>query len=367
MQSIHGGNIWQRAQETGISLRKILDFSANINPLGPPDSLPGIIGGQLENLVHYPDPDCRVLTKAIAGRFDISPLQVVCGNGSSELLYAIPRALKADRVALPAPCYADYARSAQAAKIATDYVLPADTSSLEISCKHLESELRGNEIVFIGQPNNPTGLLFDNADFINLAAACPGTFFVVDEAFADFIENYRSVIHHNLPNVLVLRSMTKFFAIPGLRLGALLGPADIIAQTNKTMPCWSVNHLAQAAGAAFLADEKYAARTRQFVKKCRLELYRELNAFPEFFVYPGTANYLLVRMDCNQPDAPALQKKLLRKGIVIRVCDNFIGLDKRFFRVAVRKPEENERLCAAIAEVFGRKSRTRPRGRCSCQ
>jgi len=408
MQSIHGGNIWQRAQETGISPRKILDFSANINPLGPPDSLRIYINGQIENLVHYPDPACLELSKAIAGRFNINLQQVVCGNGSSELLYAIPRALKADRVALPAPCYVDYARAAQAAGIETDYMLPADVSSpsftrkpcgpacnavhstagrlphgrmaslasegfakmprglpqgasLEISFKRLESELRGNEIVFIGQPNNPTGLLFDKAVFINLAAARRDTFFVVDEAFADFVEDYRSVIHHNLPNVLVLRSMTKFYAIPGLRLGALLGPTDIIAQIGKTLPFWSVNHLAQATGAAFLADEDYAVRTRQFVKERRQELYRQLNAFPELFVYPGTANYLLVRIDHNQPDALTLQKKLLRKGIVIRVCDNFVGLDKRFFRVAVRKQEENERLCDAIAEIFGRKSKTCPR------
>ncbi|MDO9543034.1 MAG: cobyric acid synthase [Kiritimatiellia bacterium] len=353
MQSIHGGNIWQRARETGISPRKILDFSANINPIGPPDCLRSIICGQIENLVHYPDPGCSQLTGAIAGYFGIDPQQIVCGNGSSELLYAIPRALNAARVVLPAPCYVDYARAARAAGIETVHILPEDVSSLEISFKRLESELRGNEIVFIGQPNNPTGLLFDKAAFINLAAARHDTFVVVDEAFADFIEDYRSVIHHNLPNVLVLRSMTKFFAIPGLRLGALLGPADKIVQIGKTLPFWSVNHLAQAAGIAFLADKDYMARTRRLVQELREELRRRLSSFPEFFVYPGTANYLLVRIDHNQPDALTLQEKLLRKGIVIRVCDNFVGLDKRFFRVAVRTEKENERLCDAIAEIFG--------------
>jgi len=359
MQSIHGGNIWQRAQETGISPRKILDFSANINPLGTPDRLRSIISGQIENLVHYPDPECLSLTGAIAGHFGVSPQQVLCGNGSSELLYALPRGLKAERAVLPAPCYVDYARAAQTAGLKIVYVLPEDVASLDVSFKRLEAELRGNEIVFIGQPNNPTGLLFDKTAFINLAAARHDSFFVVDEAFADFIEDYRSVIHHNLPNVLVLRSMTKFFAIPGLRLGALLGPTAIIVQIGKILPFWSVNHLAQATGAAFLADKSYAVRTRQFVQKWRLELYRGLNAFPELFVYPGTANYLLVRIEHNQPDALTLQGKLLRKGIVIRVGDNFVGLDKRFFRVAVRKQEENERLCDAIAEIFGRTPKTR--------
>jgi len=360
-QSTHGGNVWQWARDLNIPPGEILDFSANINPLGPPDCLRSIICGQIENLVHYPDPECSRLTAAIAGYFNISPQQIVCGNGSSELLYAIPHVLKAERAVLPAPCYADYARAARAAGIETVQILPEDGAPLEISFKRLQSELRGNEVVFIGQPNNPTGLLFDNAAFTGMAAARPDAFFVVDEAFADFIEDYRSVIHHNLPNVLVLRSMTKFFAIPGLRLGALLGPADIVARVGRILPSWSVNHLAQTAGAAFFADEDYAVRTRQFVKEQRQELSRQLKAFPEFFVYPGTANYLLVRIADNKWDAPALREKLLRERIVIRVCDNFAGLDKRFFRVAVRKQEENRRLCDAVAGIFGRKSRTRPR------
>lgn len=350
--STHGGNIWLLMRKTNISPRQILDFSANINPIGPPDCLRGIICGQIENLVYYPDPDCLQLTKAIAGHFGVCSQQVVCGNGSSELLYALPRIWKAKRAVLPAPCYVDYARAAQAAGIETTHILPENISSLEISFKRLESELRGNEIVFVGQPNNPTGFLFDNAAFVRLAATRKNTFFVVDEAFADFIEDYRSVIHHNLPNVLVLRSMTKFFAVPGLRLGAALGPANIIENIRRMLPFWSVNHLAQVAGTAFLADEDYAVRTRQFIKKRREEFHQQLSVFPELFVYPGTANYLLVRIDHNQQDALTLQGKLLRKGIVIRVCDNFAGLDKRFFRVAVRNEKENKRLGNAMAGIF---------------
>ena len=353
MQKTHGGNVWKWARDLNIPPGEILDFSANINPLGPPDCLRSIIHGQIENLVHYPDPDCAQLTAVLARHFNINPGHILCGNGSSELLYVLPRALKAERAVLPAPCYADYAQAAQAAGMEAVHIFPEDVASLDISFKRIESELRGNEVVFIGQPNNPTGLLFDNAAFLKLAAERSNTFFVVDEAFADFIENYRSVIHHNLPNVLVLRSMTKFFAIPGLRLGAVFGPVNIIANVRRMLPSWSVNHLAQAAGAAFFADEDYAIRTRQFVNEQRQELGRQLSAFPEFFVYPGTANYLLVRMDSDKWDAPALHEKLLRKGIVIRVCDNFAGLDKRFFRVAVRKQEENKRLCDAIVEIIG--------------
>ena len=361
MQSTHGGNIWQRARETGLPPCKILDFSANINPLGPPDCLPGIIRGQIKNLVHYPDPACLELTKAIAGHFGVRPQQVICGNGSSELLYAIPKALKASRVVLTAPCYVDYARAAQAAGIKPVHILPADVSSLDISFKHLASQLRGQEIVFIGQPNNPTGLLFDQAAFVKLAETRPDTFFVVDEAFADFIAAYRSVIGQNLPNVLVLRSMTKFFAVPGLRLGVLLGPENIVKSIRRMLPFWSVNHLAQAAGAAFLADRDYALRTRKFIEKRRRELYRRLGDLPGFFVYPGTANYLLVRINHAHWDAPRLRDRLLKKGIVIRVCDNFVGLDKRFFRVAVRTQEENRRLCDAIAEILESQSSPRPR------
>lgn len=271
--------------------------------------------------------------------------------------YAIPRVLNANRAVLPAPCYVDYARAARTEGFKTVHVLPENVSSLDISLKRLESNLRGNEMVFLGQPNNPTGLMFDNKRFTRLADARRNTFFIVDEAFADFVEGYRSVIHQNLPNVLVLRSMTKFFAVPGLRLGAVLGPKDMIARIRQVLPFWSVNHLAQITGVAFLADKDYARRSRQFITKCRKELYRRLSAFPDFFVYPGKANYLLVQM--KHGDALTLQGKLLRKGIFIRVCDNFAGLDKRFFRVAVRTPEENERLGNAMGEIYGRIPGTR--------
>jgi L-threonine-O-3-phosphate decarboxylase len=348
----HGGNIWKLARELKKPVRELLDFSASINPLGPPPSLRSILSGQIENLVHYPDPDNTELTAALAGYFGVQPQEVIGGNGSSELLYAIPRALKADRVILPAPCYMDYARAAEAAGLAVVHLLP-ENADFEISFERLRRELRGGEIVFIGQPNNPTGLLFDEAAFTALAARRRDTFFIVDEAFLDFIAGHRSVVHHNLPNVLALRSLTKFFAIPGLRLGTLLGPARIIAQIRRILPVWSVNHLAQTAGIACLADRDYAEHTRQFVKERRQELVRQLRAFPEFFVYPGTANYLLVRMDNKKMDAPALHAKLLKKNIAIRICDNFVGLDRRFFRVAVRTPEENKRLGGAIAEVLG--------------
>ena len=356
-KSTHGGNIWQRQRSAGKASRAILDFSANINSLGPPERLRSIICGQIDNLVHYPDPESLTLTGAIAKHFNIDPRQVICGNGSSELLYALPRVLSLKRAVLPAPCYVDYARAAQAGGLAVEYMLPENLASLKISFKRLETHLRGNEIVFLGQPNNPTGLMFANEVFISLAKKRANTFFVVDEAFADFIEGYRSVIEHKLPNVFVLRSMTKFFAVPGLRLGALLGPQKIIESVRRTLPFWSVNRLAQVAGAAFFADRDYAIRTRKFVRERRQELCRELSAVPGIFVYPGTANYLLIRMDCAKIDALALRKKLLAKNIMIRACDDFAGLDKRFFRVAVRTREENECLCAAIGEIFGRKTK----------
>lgn len=352
MRSMHGGGGWllARGNKTG----PVLDFSASINPLGPPESLRAVMVREASGLAHYPDPECSRLTAAASGYFGVKKSEVLCGNGSSEFIYALPHALRPSRVVLPAPCYADYARAAESARIPVIYIPPENADTLALSFGPLEETLRGGDMVFIGRPNNPTGLVCAQAPLVRLALRRGDVVFVVDEAFADFIAGYRSLACGRLPNVVALRSMTKFFAIPGLRLGALLGPPPMLRSVRRAMPFWSVNHLAQEAGASFLADSKYISRARRFVSARRQELYRALKLLPGCAVYPGRANFLLARVDCPGLDAFILRGRLLRRGILIRVCAHFSGLDRRFFRVAVRTQDENERLLKALADAMRR-------------
>lgn len=344
MKFEHGGHIRNLAGLAGCKAEKLLDFSANINPLGPPDCLRRVISRHLSFVAHYPDPHCLELRRAIGSALSVPPEQVVCGNGSTELLYALPRVLAVTRAVIPVPGYIDYIVAAVRAGLHVTTVALDAASGFSIDWSRIERELSGGEMVIAGQPGNPSGSMFDPAALLEVADRHLSTFFVVDEAFADFVDGYQSLASHERPNVIVLRSMTKFYAIPGLRLGFAIAPAPIVERVSGFLPPWSVGSLAQNVGAAVLQDPAYAARTREEVARLRGQLHSGLTDVGGIRVFPSAANYLLARLESTHPDAAELARKLLARRMAIRVCGNYEGLDSRYFRVAVRTREENGRL-----------------------
>nr|VFJ93915.1 MAG: adenosylcobyric acid synthase (glutamine-hydrolysing) [Candidatus Kentron sp. H]VFJ94686.1 MAG: adenosylcobyric acid synthase (glutamine-hydrolysing) [Candidatus Kentron sp. H]VFK01218.1 MAG: adenosylcobyric acid synthase (glutamine-hydrolysing) [Candidatus Kentron sp. H] len=432
----HGGHIRHLARLAGCRVEELLDFSANINPLGPPSSLRRTLSRHLETVTHYPDPDCRALREAIAHVTALPPEEIVCGNGSTELLYTLPLAFSQGetstgdplsaapirRAILPVPSYLDYASAVARAGLAiTPIPLDArrgfamDWERVEKALGAGTAEATSRAMVILGQPNNPSGALFDPADLLRVADRHPSTLFVVDEAFMDFvadsgkgivggqhdpssqtghstiasnplsqgsaIEEHRRAQHtasqtgHSTTasnpisqgrtieehcraqrNIIVLRSMTKFHAIPGLRLGYALAPTPLARRLSAYLPPWSVGTLAQAAGVAALEDTAYAHRTRETVARLREGLQGGLADLGGLTVYPSAANYLLVRLDGTDFDAPTLARQLLAHRIAIRVCDNYPGLDTRYFRVAVRTEEENQQLLDTLNRVLSPRS-----------
>jgi cobyric acid synthase CobQ/L-threonine-O-3-phosphate decarboxylase len=348
----HGGNLKKLAAASGWPMEEILDFSANINPLGLPDWLRPLISSKISSIVHYPDPDCTSLVEAFSTRYGVAPEEVLVGNGSSEILYLLPRVLKATGALIPVPAYGDYTIAAEAAGLPVKKMFLREEDGFLLDLRALETRLAGREIVILGQPNNPTGLLFDPEALRQMAGRYPSATFIVDEAFADFIQGMDSLSRNRPPNVIVLCSLTKFFAIPGLRLGCAIMNADTVSRMRRVIPPWSVNAFAQTVGEVALRDERYAEKTREFVRQQRESLLGDLRSFPGLTVYPGQANFLLVRVNRKNINAAALAQRLLDKGIAIRVCDNFDGLDSRFFRVAVRTAEENGKLCSELRAVF---------------
>lgn len=349
MKFKHGGHIRSLAGLAGCAVEELLDFSANINPLGPPDCLQPVILRHIGGVVHYPDPCCLALREAIAASFSLLPEQVVCGNGSTELLYALPRALGIPHAVIPVPAYIDYAAAAARAGMKiTTFPLNAD-QGFSVDWPEVEQKLTGTEMVIVGQPGNPSGVMVDPAALLAVADRHSSTFFVVDEAFADFGADYQTLAAHGRPNIIVLRSMTKFYAIPGLRLGYALGPTPIVDRIFSNLPPWSVGHLVQAAGIAVLNDRAYAEKTRTEVAQLRENLHHELSNLRAFTVFPSAANYLLARVEKQPFDARQLARKLLTHRIAIRVCDNYEGLDQRYFRVAVRTARENRQLLNTLA------------------
>jgi adenosylcobyric acid synthase len=353
MEIEHGGNLTYLESVTGLPAEYILDFSANINPIGLPEWFRSVVSASLGSVVHYPDPACTKLGAAVAKRYRVKTDEVSVGNGSTEILHLIPRALGLGRAVIPVPCYSDYLSSAAHAGIQIETVLMEESREFELDLQQLEAKLRGNELVYICNPNNPTGVLHDTRALRRIASKNPSTLFLVDEAFGDFVEGMDSLARDRPENVVVLLSLTKIYAIPGLRLGCAVADPSIVRKIRQLQPPWSVNTIAQAVGEAALIDTDYVERTRKLVREQRLDLEAELKSIPGLTVFPGAANFLLIRIDHGKLDASALAQQVLRDGIAIRVCDNFEGLDKRFFRVAVRTSEDNQLLCNSLRKALG--------------
>jgi adenosylcobyric acid synthase len=213
----------------------------------------------------------------------------------------------------------------------------------------LEELLNKPALVIFGQPGNPAGTLLEPERILDLADRHPQSFFLIDEAFADFVPQLSRLGAAIRPNLFVLHSLTKFYAVPGLRLGLGYGSADVCAALAALLPDWSVNALAQAVGIDALRDDSYASQTMEAVRDLRTGLEAALTELG-VKVFPGSANYLLCRSE--NPDAFALQEKLAKSRILIRNCANYEGLDARYFRVAVRSADENGRLVQALSEIF---------------
>jgi adenosylcobyric acid synthase len=345
------------ARLSGRRPEEILDFSANINPLGPPQWLRSVISCALDSVVRYPDPHCTRLVAAAARRYRANEDQILVGNGSTELLYLIPRAVGLPRAVIPVPCYADYLSSSFAAGMAVETMPLEETSGFAVDLGKIASHLRGHEIVLLSNPHNPTGLLLQGKHLRQLASDHPSSLFLVDEAFGDFVEGMDSLSRDRPENVVVLLSLTKIYAIPGLRLGCAVANNQVAKAVRRLQPPWSVNTLALAVGERALQDLDYVEQSRKYVAEQRKILRAELEALAGLKVFPSSANFLFARLDRADMDARCLAKRLLDEGIAIRVCDNFIGLDSRFFRVAVRREEENQRLCNALRRALGVKVR----------
>ncbi|MFH2124549.1 MAG: cobyric acid synthase [Pseudomonadota bacterium] len=346
----HGGNIHGLARDMGLDISSLLDFSANINPLGPPEWLRPLISREVENLVHYPDPYASALVAAIADRYQVVPESVLVANGTTELLYQLPRLLGCSRAVIPAPSYIDYAKVMELAGMNVDPLLLRAERGFTLDPQELAAHLSGGELVVIGSPNNPTGALVAPEQIIELAKAHPDSLFLVDEAFLEFVEGGRGVALA-ADNILTLHSLTKFYAIPGLRLGFGIFPLTIARLLREHLPPWTVNTLAQAVGVRALADQEYGTQSRALSAELRTALQEELKRIPALQVFDSAANYLLLRL-VDGSDAALLAARLLERKIMIRTCANYVGLDGSYFRVAVRTEAENRLLLDALAEIL---------------
>ncbi len=361
--SLHGGNIWHLARQLGCRAGDILDFSASINPFGPPSWLAGLLSRSIDSLCHYPDPDCHDLLQAASSHYGIFPDELIADNGTAEIMHRLAPILGLARAVIPIPCYGDYERVCRMNSISVERLALHPKKEFTLDWDHLRAKLFRPALVFLGQPNNPTGQTFCAETLRQLAMDHPESWFIVDEAFADFAPNLDRLAANRPPNVVALLSLTKFYALPGLRIGLAAMDSVLADRYREQCPSWSVNALAQAAGVLCMGDVAFRDLTRAQLEPEITRLRENIHGLPKLRTFPSQANFLLCQTAGLDPSATDLANKLLKDRIAIRTCDNFPGLDQRFFRVAVRLPEENDRLCAALKNILCPSKRAKPKKR----
>jgi threonine-phosphate decarboxylase len=348
----HGGDVYHLARTLGLDLADLLDFSANINPLGFPPGLHAAAQEALKGIVHYPDRRCLALRQELAHYHHLSLEQILVGNGSTELIYLLARVLKPRRGLIVTPAFSEYEQALTAAGVPLAFQATTEAHNFTL---HEALEAATGDLVFVAHPASPSGALLDQELFLDTAARLNdvGAYLLLDEAFIDFVEEASFKSHlSRFPRLLLLRSFTKFFGIPGMRLGCLLAAPDLVARLASAQEPWSVNTMAQVMGRACLADQDYMTRTRALITQERQFLLEALAALPGLAPFPSAVNYLLVKLNRPGATAASLQQQMLRHRLVIRDASNFRGLDARFFRLAVRSRPENERLLQALQECL---------------
>ncbi|MBU0480906.1 MAG: cobyric acid synthase [Proteobacteria bacterium] len=361
----HGGNLRALACKAGCAVDEILDFSASINPLGPPEELRQIISRSVGNLACYPDPHAGSLLAHLAGILGVEKDQLLAANGSTEIIYALPRALDVKRAVVPVPSYSDYRRAAELAGLKVLSLPLVAEDGFRVDFAALAGSIQNGDLVFLGRPNNPTGVSFAHRDLLELVDKFPGIYFAVDESFYEFIEGESGLISKKMvPNLIVFRSLTKFYAIPGLRLGFAVAAPEVAARLREQILPWTVNGIAQAVGEKIVGDPEYGAASRGFIEERRNELFVNINNINCLSAVKGDANFLLIRLQAERTAQELADRLLKNHRIAIRVCENFSGLDDTYFRVAVRSREDNDRLCAALTGelVPGRQVGKKARG-----
>jgi threonine-phosphate decarboxylase len=317
MAVTHGGDLFAVSRERGWDWREVLDFSASINPLGPAPAVFDAIRNAVEKVAHYPEREPVRLRRALAELWQVDEERILLGNGATELLHFFARVEAHDRVTLAVPVFSEFHLAYPRAG-----PVPADDPRMWPS----------DGLLVLTQPNNPTG------QTVGIGASRHPV--LIDESFLEFT-GLRSAMSTSRPNQYVLRSLTKFYALPGLRVGALVAGADVVARWRELREPWQVNVLAEEAALAAIADANHARRTIEFVTAERAWLFSQLSSLGAVQPVPSTANYIFVRLEYS---ADALCRHFLEARILVRNCTGTPGVHGEAVRVAVRTRLENEKL-----------------------
>lgn len=340
MVNVHGGDIYKH--------KNMIDFSANINPLGLPRGVKMALLESIDKVIHYPDVQCEKLTEKLAEKYGIKKEYIFCGNGAADIIFAATVALKPRKSLILAPTFAEYeqALSAIGSKIYC-YKLKEE-NGFQVKEDFLKSITKDLDMIFLCNPNNPTGEVIPKSLLMKIIEKCHknSVILVIDECFNSFLEQGEkiSVIKEveRFDNLIVVNAFTKLYAMPGIRLGfGAISNERIHGFINKSTQPWNVSLLAQEAGIAALDEKDYVAKTRKLIETERKYLIEEIGN-SGYQVYGSKANYIFFKGETG------LFEKCLSHDILIRDCSNYRGLEDGYYRIAVRTHEENKKLIETL-------------------
>ena len=379
----HGGNIYKVFREK--NLKEIMDYSSNINPYGIPESLKKRITENLEVLERYPDPDYVELREKLAHLNRVDMSDIVLGNGATEIIFLFMKVINPKKILIVSPTFGEYERAVKATEIPGDIVslsCSGDNKNIEnkeieieyfelkesdnfkLNIGNLKNELEKKyDLLIICNPNNPTGKFLKLAQTEEILKECNkyDTKLFIDEAFIEFLADgmKESIINteENKKNLFVIRAFTKFFAIPGLRLGyGMYFDKELEKKISEKKEPWSVNNIAELVGLTVLDDTEYIEKTLKWITKEKIYMYEKLNKISGIKVYETEVNFITGKIDeklfSEGLNVKILREKMLEQGILIRDASNFKFLDERFFRLAIKDRESNKRVIEVLKGIF---------------
>lgn len=344
----HGGDIYQYHEE-------MTDFSSNINPLGIPDSFKEALLNELSSVTRYPDRMYRKLIRSIHDYIekDHEEVHVVLGNGAVEVIYKTMQALPVKKVIIASPTFSEYRRAAELSGLLYQELILYDSGGRLMTEKLMEA-VDEHTLVVLCNPNNPTGTLTPRDDLIKLLDLLRSKegYLMVDETFIEFTEDYpkSSMIDVERDHLIIIRALTKYFGMPGIRLGyGIFRHAGLGKKINSLMEPWHINTFADIAGQTVLYDRKYQEKSREWIRAERMFMMNELKKLNQYSFLPSESNFIL--MSSKKHTAQEIQNILLKDNILIRLPEGFIGLGEYDFRIAIKDRASNEKLISLLNEI----------------
>ncbi len=353
----HGGDVRDAFERFGIPERAVVDFSVNTNPLGPPPEVLRIWQDARRIVERYPSAEGRKVVEFYSRRFAVAEECVVAGCGSMEFIYLLPQVIEPSSVTVLMPTFYNYSHALKVCGIEPEPLWLEPSKGFEVEGVEFFSSLRECDMLWLCRPNNPTGTLVPKTVVLELLERLPRTIVVVDETFIQFAEGFpeESLIPEieRYENLVVLHSLTKFYGLAGLRVGALMSSPAVAERIRRAKPPWTVNTPAELAAERLTECGDYEKKTIRLVKEERRRLAERLKGLSGVRLFRSRANFFLARWQARRK-LDHLLRELLLRGIYIRDCRNFPALEDGYFRFAVKMPHENDALLSALREITTR-------------